>query len=271
MARGFTVVLALLAVLSGDAGGAQGADEKARKKAWEEAQAVFTADFRSEDPAVRRAAVMKLAPFSDMGLGRFLVEKVFATERNAGVLDAAITILGMAKQPEDVSFLCGKVLGKGDWQLRAALADALGSLHAPAAADAIRMLLKSEKDPRVLSMALFGAGTKKLADAMDQILPHLEHSDWQVRVAAIEALGELKDERALMPLIDRLMNERGRLREDIAQALKKITGKDFGRDANKWRQWFHERDKMESDPPPQPAKPAEPGGSAVKDEPTYFG
>jgi hypothetical protein len=214
---------------------------------------------------------MKLAPFSDMDLGRFVVEKVFATERNAGVLDAAITILGMAKQPEDVAFICGKVLGKGDWQLRAALADALGTLHAPAAADAIRALLKSEKDPRVLSMALFGAGTKKLADAMDQILPHLEHSDWQVRVAAIEALGELKDERGLMPLIDRLMNERGRLREDIAQALRKITGKDFGRDANKWRQWYHERDKMEPDPPQVPAKPAEPGGSAVKDEPTYFG
>ena len=185
----------LVAALAGLAAGKETEQEKARRKAWEEAQATFAREFRSEDPSARRAAVLKLAEFADMGSGRLIVEDVLGKERHAGVLDAAIAVLGKSKRPEDIEFICGKVVGKGDWQMRAPLADALGSLDAPAAAGAIRTLLRTERDPRVLSMALFGAGQKKLTDAIDLVIPCLEHSDWQVRVAAIETLATFKDER----------------------------------------------------------------------------
>ncbi len=253
-------------------------EQKARKKEWEEAQAAFDRDYRSEDPAVRRAAVQRLGAFTEMGSASLVIGQVLGKEKHPGVLEAAVQVISRTSIPEEVRLICEKAVAKGDWPVRAVLAEALGYLSAPSAADSIRALLKSEKDPRVLTMAIFGVAQKRMADAIDMVIPLLEHEDWQVRVAVIETLATLKDEKGLMPLIDRLMNERGRLRQDIADALKKMTGRDYGRDANKWRQWFFERDKMPPDPPaPPPGAPAapknpdDPHGSAVRDEPTYFG
>ena len=244
-------------------------EDKAAKAAWEEAKKLFLTEFASPDPKVRRAAVYKIREFADLGAAELVADEIFGKETNFGVLDAAGAVLGAARNPEVVGWIVRQATGRGGWQLRAPMTEALGSIPLPESKEAVRKLLEDEKDARVLSMALFSAESLGMKDDVDLVLPHLEHEDWQVRVAAIEALASFKLDRTIEPLIDRLMNERGRLREDLADALKKITGKDFGRDANLWRKWYRERDQVK-EPEPAPAKP-EPGGSVADDGPTYFG
>ncbi|MEN8150017.1 MAG: HEAT repeat domain-containing protein [Planctomycetota bacterium] len=247
--------------------------EKERKKAWEEAKEAFEKGYRSEDPKVRREAVRKLADFTDMGAVELLVENVVGKERNYGVLDSAIRIIGATKDPAIISWLVKTAKGKKKWLERTAVVEAFARIDDPGVTGALVHLLKKEEDSRVLAMALAITGEKGLREQIDLVIPHLEHEDWQVRLAAIEALGSFKEEKGVIHLIDRLMNERGRLRHDIQIALKKITGKDFGRDANAWRKWFHEKDeKPEGDPKPPENPPAgKGGGGSVVKEPTYFG
>jgi len=59
-------------------------------------------------------------------------------------------------------------------------------------------------------------------------------------IPAAEAFGELKDPRAVEPLISALEGENSWVREEAAKALANITGKDFGEDDTKWESWWHE-------------------------------
>ena len=70
------VVMAGLALILPSPLQADTKEERARKKAWEEAQAAFKKEYRSEDSKVRREAIKKLVAFSDLGAGRFVVENV---------------------------------------------------------------------------------------------------------------------------------------------------------------------------------------------------
>ena len=263
-------LIGLLLVLTGPALADRERDEaRKRQKAWEEAQAAFKTEFRSEDHAARKAAVLKLLPFSDLGAAKFVVENVFGRETHPGVLEAAFGVIARTTDPQMVSWLVGKATGRAGWEIRAPLVEALGNIENKAADEALLTLLEKEEDPRVLSMTLFGIAKKKLEAALGDVIGLLEADDWQVRVAAIEALVALGHDRAIEPLIDRLMNERGRLRQDLADALKELTGKSFGTDANAWRKWYHERDP---DAPPDEPPPPDPAGAAsAVDEPTYFG
>ena len=71
--------------------------------------------------------------------------------------------------------------------------------------------------------------------AMDQALALLNDRHECVRWAAIRVLSEIGDERAVAPLVNLL--EQSRLVMDAAQALRNITGQDFGTDASAWRAW----------------------------------
>ena len=52
---------------------------------------------------------------------------------------------------------------------------------------------------------------------------------------AIEALGEIGEKGAVKPLIDRIGEEEGRLKDDCAKALTKLTGQMFGQADGLWR------------------------------------
>lgn len=65
------------------------------------------------------------------------------------------------------------------------------------------------------------------------------NNNWQIP----KALGAIGDERAIEPLIEKLEKcNWSPMKEVVAEALNRITGKDFGSDAQAWRSW---RDKAE--------------------------
>lgn len=72
------------------------------------------------------------------------------------------------------------------------------------------------------------------------LLPLLDHPTPAVQRAVIEMLTELKDPRAVSPLID-LLQRKGRDRsaaERVVSALRAITGKYLGYNHKKWRKWW---------------------------------
>jgi len=74
------------------------------------------------------------------------------------------------------------------------------------------------------------------ARAVGPLLECLDSTNESVAWAAVISLGELRATEAVGPLVDML--EQGRLTLDVADALKLITGQEFGADLKAWRQWL---------------------------------
>ena len=58
---------------------------------------------------------------------------------------------------------------------------------------------------------------------------------WRVRLAALDALAELKSPAAVALLVEALEREPGRLDEDIVAHLVRLTGRDLGAEPERWR------------------------------------
>jgi len=75
---------------------------------------------------------------------------------------------------------------------------------------------------------------------IEGIIVALKDDDKYGRKGAVIALGEIGDERAVESLIATLKDENWQVRMVAANALEKITGKNFGEDEAKWRNWLGE-------------------------------
>lgn len=71
--------------------------------------------------------------------------------------------------------------------------------------------------------------------AVEPTIVGLKNDKPLVRERAAEALGELKDKRALAPLVDGLSDTDQSVRAAIVKALEAITGEKHGEDAAEWR------------------------------------
>jgi hypothetical protein len=70
----------------------------------------------------------------------------------------------------------------------------------------------------------------------------LADAGWTVRAAAVAGLRRRPLEESAGPLVTALAREtRGRVREDIFEALRKISGLDFGDDVDLWASWWKTR------------------------------
>jgi len=82
------------------------------------------------------------------------------------------------------------------------------------------------------------------ADGVDKLINQLKDENWSVRIAAAKALVKIGDSRAVKPLIAVLKDKNEIFaRQTAAEALKKITGQDFGEDYEKWSTWWQEQKK----------------------------
>jgi HEAT repeat protein/uncharacterized protein YegL len=150
-----------------------------------------------------------------------------------------------------------------DWLVRAFHAEALGHAQLP---EATRLLL--------LRLAEEAAARQAGETALPDLLRLLEDPRWQIRVAVVAALATIGSPEAIEPLIERLAVEPGRLRGDIADALKALTGQDLGISAERWRTWWAaNRDRFVrpagGEAPAGP--PAAPEGEPEAGVPSFYG
>ena len=167
---------------------------------------------RHEDTYVREAAAD--------GLGKLrasvALEPLIAAVSDRDIRVSAILALGEIGDRRATGRLIEVLRGKGLSDLsRRLAAEALGKIGDTAAVEALVSSLRDDPEPSVRKMAAF-------------------------------ALGEIKDVGATEALIAALEEETHRsVRRDAAQALKSITGKGFGQNAARWRDWWEESRRKE--------------------------
>lgn len=98
----------------------------------------------------------------------------------------------------------------------------------------------SHPDLRVQIDAIHALEALESPVAVPALLEKLPDSPWPVQIAILSALGAIPSKDAVVPLINLLEKEKGRLRQDINYALASIAGKQEGQTADIWKQWWDE-------------------------------
>ena len=105
------------------------------------------------------------------------------------------------------------------------------------------LAILNDKNSDVRFEAVCALGQIKDIRSVLPLINALKDEKWNIRLEAAKALGGLKDNRAIEPLINRLDVEGfSSVRDSCAEALRTLTGKDFGRLHEEWEKWW-EKDK----------------------------
>jgi len=125
-----------------------------------------------------------------------------------------------------------------DWAVRRFHAKGVGHATDAGATRLLLVRLEAERDRRVLPVVIDALAMQSGDLAVEHLAAFLADERWQIRAATIAALGRIGSKGAVEALIARLRIETGRLRGDIAAALKIITGQDLGIFPDRWQKWW---------------------------------
>ena len=199
------------------------------------ATALLTA---ADDPLhpVRETVVDVLGEYRSGPVREYLTE-VAVAKGNSFVRAVALEALGRAYSRQAIPEIL-PLLQERDFEVLRAAIVALGDLQAFEAIPPLIDLLGHEEDA-VRTAALDTLGDFGKADeCVEPVVGLLEDGAWQVRAAAMQALGKLRSVHSIQPLIDALRREEGRLRDDAVASLKALTGNDYYPDAELWQSWW---------------------------------
>ncbi len=254
------------------------AGEKEEKAKAAAAEAAFRSAYAaaSADPKARSKAVELLRDAPDSLKVSLILDGVLPRDDAPAVQRSATVVLRTVKDPSCVKELLDQAQKKSPWSIRGVVVDALGGIEDPAALAGLRKLAK-DADPMAAASAIFALAERHPPEALEEVKKALVHSQWQVRLAALEFLARLEDITTVPLLCDRLEEEDGRLKQEVVEALKAVTGRDYKDDALKWRAYAAggvEAAEKAGAGAPDPA--AAGGGRAVATgaapvEPTYYG
>lgn len=115
---------------------------------------------------------------------------------------------------------------------------ALGKIGEPAIEHIRNSVLKSDPKEPAFSFGVDALARMQNPNATKLIHGLARSDDFQTRRQAVESLSLNKDPASIDLLIESLTDTVSVIRESAANSLKKITGKDFGSDAGKWKEWW---------------------------------
>jgi len=136
----------------------------------------------------------------------------------------------------------------GEWTARAAaLRVAVMTMNEPGSKAHVLRTLVSDKDPRVRM-----AGVDALAAAPegweDLVIGRLADAEWPVVLRAAAVAKERELHRAVPHLINALTSASPRVAEELAVALRSLTGENFEAYADVWSKWWEDhKDDFKSD------------------------
>lgn len=229
----------------------------------------FLSSFASTDPAKRASAVDALGNATDADKFRLISTHVVPKEKRADVIAHAVDVLSRMKDPAACEAVA-KAARTGNLDHRLVYLESLAAMTHSGPAHQTALALLKDKETYVRSMAAWVLGEHRLMDALDPLLGCLDDRHWQVQAAALAALPRLPDKDVLktkLPqLVDYLELSAGRIRDDTADALKRITGKDLGREPEPWRRLLAGATdpSKAAEPPPKPA-------SVYDEKPHFYG
>ncbi|MEK7867435.1 MAG: HEAT repeat domain-containing protein [Planctomycetota bacterium] len=196
---------------------------------------------------------------------RLLGQKISAEE---SVREAVIGALGTFADAEAVAWMLATPLKGSSWEDRMVVAEACATVKSDQVAAALIERVTKDTDPRVRSSAISSLGKRKAVEAASAIAGALSDENWQVQIAALNALSVLGGKDGIELIIALMEKADGRIRKECGLALGMITGEKLGNDAAAWRRWWAEKGGAWDGPKEAEVKPAdEPGGTTV----TFYG
>lgn len=206
------------------------------------AEALFKL-LKHKSPAVQQAALGVLRTYEEPATFEAWIEEL-PKVRDAEQAAALVMILGQSKVKEAVPAI-EAVAGesKANTAVKYEAARALRLIGEPGETGLLGRLL-TDGDAAVRAAAADAVGAMKLEQHADAVLALLDDKEWQVQSAAVTALGQLRPQAAVQPLIT-LMRKSGRLQIECANALFLITTFDFGVDPDRWQSHWDNLMKIE--------------------------
>ncbi len=177
-----------------------------------------------------------------------------------------------------------RALADSHWLVRANSAQALARIGNGASRPALLAAL-AEKRPKpwIAAVDAFAAlpGGRSI-EATPLLARRLGDSRWQVRLTAARALTVVGTQDCLDLLIARFAKENGRLKRELHEALRGVTGDDLGPRASTWATWWKTQKEKHGGLAPKPPTPsgqpregdryADPSsGKRPADDPHYYG
>ena len=100
------------------------------------------------------------------------------------------------------------------------------------------VVLRDDRDTEVRSSAAIALGMIKANRAIAPLIAALKDKDLDVRNAAAWSLGAIKAKPAIEPLIVAVKEKRIDIQRAASLSLKEITGQNFNEDIMKWESWL---------------------------------
>ncbi len=196
---------------------------------------------------------------------RVLGQKIAAEE---SVREAVIGALGSFADAQAVAWLLATPLKGSSWEDRMVVAEACATIKNDGIAAALIDRVVKDTDPRVRTSAISSLGKRVAGEAASAIAGALADDNWQVQVAALNALAAIGGKDGIESIIALMEKADGRIRKECGLALGMITGEKLGNDAAAWRRWWAEKGGA-WDGPKQAEEPpsGDPGGTTV----TFYG
>ena len=191
---------------------------------------------RDSVPAVRSAALTWVVQNQHAQAKEILLSAL--QDPDAGVRRSVAVLIGPEHGPEGVDALV-RLAEDPDADLRHFALERLCFLKDPRTGAVLR---RAARDSHAPTRAAVIAALFELKDpqAVDLLLEGLKDPEPVVRAFAASRLKGQRDARTIDPLIAALSDPDDAVRRYAAEALTAISGRDFGRDAEKWRRWHVE-------------------------------
>jgi HEAT repeat protein len=182
---------------------------------------------------IRKYAVWAVGEIKDVDIN-FLISLV--KDKSYLVRKEVAEAFGKIKNPVAVSYLI-ELLDDPEWLVRTTSIRALSEIKDPRAVEPIINSLY-DKQIEVKIEAIKALANFKDKKATIPLISNLnDRYHLLIREYSAYALGEIEDKKAVYSLINLLRSENYELKKIAREALRKITGIDFGYDKEKWYNW----------------------------------
>lgn len=157
------------------------------------------------------------------------------------------------------------------FSIRQVYLELLGLIRSPYSKSVLKDLLKKEESTSLRVTIIQALARLKDESAVDLFLEMLQSEEWQVRAAAIHALGEVPLRKSVLPLIEALERETGRLKGDIEEVLFTLTGETFHSNVILWKEWWEKNGETFKLVPKGVKGDADPKNNSSKSEISFYG
>jgi hypothetical protein len=229
------------------------------------AQEAFSENYRKKHGTWPESVLVSASLVADFNRKSLQLQHLLATRQSElqfhdwllGRVGELVAALTEAEAEKPLAALAAG-LKEGEFAYRVRCAELLVRLKGERAQAIYEQSLAQEQDPLVVAELIRLKAKWGGPGAFDFLAKRLDDPAWPVRAAVVRELSRIPRKESIDLLVARLAKEDGRLKDDITEALRSLTGQNFVAEAEPWRIWW-EKNRAVWAPPQERAKDDTPG------------